>query len=196
MNIIIGVLLAGLIICFLNADYMHDLFNKQDQIEYPIFGEFNSLYGDDLATICNLLLKFKIDVLPIEQYKRRSSSLPKIEDVDAEPYAAYIYNDTTYAETTIAGIVFNDSLIKSLSLTKEEQFASIAHEIGHILFFYIENQHDYPNPQGVEIFADKIACKIGLSVPLLSTIDKLEHSGWYSDILSRFGMRKMLLSIF
>lgn len=174
---------------------MHDLFNKQDQIEYPIFGEFNSLYGDDLATICNLLLKFKIGILPIEQYKRRSSSLPKIEDVDAEPYAAYIYNDTTYAETTIAGIVFNDSLIKSLSLTKEEQFASIAHEIGHILFFYLENQHDYPNPQDVEIFADKIACKIGLSVPLLSTIDKLENSGWYSDILSRFGMRKMLLSI-
>ena len=174
---------------------MHDLFNKQHQIEYPIFGEFNSLYGDCLASICNLLLKFKIDIHPIEQYKKLSSSVPRIEDIDTQPYAMYIYNDSQSAETTTAGIVFNDPLIKSLSLTKEEQFASIAHEIGHILYYYLENKDAYPNPQGEEIFADKIACEIGLSASLLSVIDKLENSGWYSDILSRFGMRKMLLSI-
>jgi hypothetical protein len=173
---------------------MHDLFNKQQQIEYPIFDEFNSLYGDALVSICNLLLKFKIDIHPIEQYKKLSSILPKIEDIDTQPYAMYIYNDSQSAETTITGIVFNDSIIQSLSLTKEEQFASIAHEIGHILYYYLENKDDYPKPQGEEIFSDKIACKIGLSASLLSVIDKLENNGWYSDILSRFGMRKMLLS--
>ena len=121
--------------------------------------------------------------------------MPRIEDIDTQPYAMYIYNDSQSAETTTAGIVFNDPLIKSLSLTKEEQFASIAHEIGHILYYYLENKDAYPNTQGEEIFADKIACEIGLSASLLSVIDKLENSGWYSDILSRFGMRKMLLSI-
>ena len=173
---------------------MHNLFNKQQQIEYPIFDEFNRLYGDDLVSICNLLLKFKINIHPIDQYKKLSSIMHKIEDIDTQPYAMYIYNDSQSAETTIAGIVFNDPIIQSLSLTKEEQFASIAHEIGHILYFYLVNQNDYPKPQGEEIFADKIVCKIGLSVPLASVIEKLEHSGWYSDSFSRFGMRKILLS--
>lgn len=172
---------------------MHDLFKKQHQIEYPIFGDFNRLYADSLVSISNILLKFKINIHPIEQYKRISSTLPQIGDIDNEPYAMYIYNNDICAATTIAGIVFNESLIKSLHLTKEEQFASIAHEIGHILYYYLENKDDYPKPLGEEFFADKISCKIGLSASLTSVINKLEHSGLYPNTLSRFGMRKILL---
>ena len=78
-------------------------------------------------------------------------------------------------------------------MNEKEQFASIAHEIGHILYFFMNNKADYPGQQGEEIYCDSIASKIGLTAELLSTIIKLENSGLFPDPASRFGMRKLVL---
>ena len=172
---------------------MFDLFPEQEQQDYPIFGKFSHCYGGKVTSICHLLTKFKIHIYTLEKYLACADNLPKIEDVDNQLFACFVKNDTPYAETTVAGIVFTQSLIDELELTESEQFAAIAHEIGHILYFYSKNRDLYSAGQGEEIYADAIACKIGLADSMISTIVKLERSQVYSDAHSLFNIRKTFI---
>lgn len=172
---------------------MARLFPINMQQEHPIFGRFNDCYGDILVGYCQLLNKFQINILTVEEYNLFPGDIPQIEDIDSQPFASFIKKDDFDAETTIAGIVFCPPIIERIGLNEKEQFASIAHEIGHILYFFMNNKADYPGQQGEEIYCDSIASKIGLTAELLSTIIKLENSGLFPDPASRFGMRKLVL---
>ena len=86
-----------------------------------------------------------------------------------------------------------EPIIKNLKLTESEQLAAIAHEIGHILFFFLENKEDYPVPNGEEIYCDSIACKIGLSAEMLSIIIKLINDKNYSEFSCSLYIRKNIL---
>ena len=170
---------------------MFDLFPEQEQRDYPIFGKFSHYYGGTLISICHLLTKFKIHVYTLEQYLAFADNFPKIEDVENQLFACFVKNDTPHAETTVAGLVFTQSLIDELELTESEQFAAIAHEIGHILYFYLENKNSYPSE---EVYADSVACRIGLKDSILSVIDKLICCGKYQDLANQLEIRKMFIS--
>lgn len=172
---------------------MFDLFPIIEQQEYPIFEKFCNNYGSKITSICHLMTKFKIHIYSLDQYLVSADNLPQIEDVENQLFACFVKNDTIHAETTVAGIVFTQSLIDEFDLTESEQFAAIAHEIGHILYFYSNNRDLYSAGQGEEIYADTLACKIGLAESMLSTIVKLERSKMYSDNQSLFNIRKTFI---
>ena len=70
-------------------------------------------------------------------------------------------------------VAYNTELIKRYELTREEQFAFIAHEIGHILMFY---DNDIPQSSILkEIKADDVALKLGLKESLLSGLRKIKE---------------------
>ena len=171
---------------------MFDLFPKQEQQDYPIFRKFCHHYGSEITSICHLMTKFKIHVYTLDQYLSSADSLPQIEDVENQLFSCFVKNETIHAETTIAGIVFTQSLIDELGLTESEQFAAIAHEIGHILYFYLEYKDSFPCE---EVYADSVACRIGLKDSILSMIDKLISCGKYQDLESQLRIRRMLISI-
>ena len=170
---------------------MFDLFPEQEQLVYPIFEKFSHYYGGKVTSICHLLTKFKIHIYTLKKYLACADNLPKIEDVENQLFSCFVKNDTPHAETTVAGIVFTQLLIDELDLTESEQFAAIAHEIGHILYFYLENKDFYPCD---EVYADSIACRIGLKDSILSVIDKLICCGKYQDLESPLIIRKMFIS--
>ncbi len=170
---------------------MFDLFPEQEQQEYPIFRKFCLYYGSRITYICHLLTKFKIHVFTIYKYLSIEDNLPQIEDVENQLYACFVKNETAHAETTVAGIVFSQSLIDKLDLTEPEQFAAIAHEVGHILYFFLENKDSYPSE---EVYADSVACRIGLKDSILSVIGKLIHCGMYQDLEHQLMIRKMFIS--
>ena len=170
---------------------MFNLFSEQEQQDYPIFGKFSHYYGGTVTSICHLLTKFKIHVYTLEQYLACADNLPKIEDIENQAFACFVKNEKEHAETTIAGIVFTQSLIDELDLTESEKFAAIAHEIGHILYFYLENKNSYPCE---EVYADSVACRIGLKDSILSVIDKLICCGKYQDVANQLEIRKMFIS--
>ena len=170
---------------------MFDLFPEQELQDYPIFGKFSHYYGGKVTSICHLLTKFKIHIYTLEKYLACADNLPKIEDVDNQLFACFVKNDTPHAETTVAGIVFTQSLIDELELTESEQFAAISHEIGHILYFYLENKDSYPCE---EVYADSVASRIGLKDLILSVIDKLICCGKYHDLDNQLRMRKLYIS--
>lgn len=172
---------------------MVNLFSIQKQQEHTIFGRFNALYGDTIVDKWPQLAKFTIQVLTTEEFKADKHGLPPVDDIEEQPFFCSSNQTEAKAETTVAGIMFNPQLIASYGLTEEEQIASIAHEIGHIILRFREKDGNYEQPQSIEIFADKIACQIGLAKPLLSAIERIENSGVFSDCLSLFGMRKLMI---
>lgn len=173
---------------------MANLFSIQKQQEYPIFGRFNTLYGDNLVEYCRILNEFQISILTVEEYKSLPEGTPQIEDIETDSFAYYIQKEGDTADTTNAGIVFNSDMIDFYGFNESEQLACVAHEIGHILYFFLDNKDNYPPGQGEEIYADSIAIRIGLSAELLSAIGKIERSGIFNDTLRRFGMRKVFLN--
>lgn len=173
---------------------MSSLFTPKEQIEHPVFGRFNHLYGDALFKICPLLKKFSIKIYTVKEYKALTNDVPQILDIDTQTFANFIQKSGDTADTTQAAIVFNAALIRQMNFSEREQYASIAHEIGHFLYFFLDDKSIYSGVKGQEIYCDIIASRIGLSEDLFSAIEKLESSGIYSDSLSRFGMRKILLT--
>lgn len=173
---------------------MAQLFSSQKQLVYPLFGRFNQEYGDALVTICPLLRKFEIDILTVEEYQALPEGTPLIEDITSQTFANFLQKDGDTADTTRAAIIYNATLIEQIGFTEPEQHAAIAHEIGHMLYFFLENKSDYPGPQGEEIYCDTIASRIGLSAPMLSALEKLETCGMFPNSLSRFGIRKVFLN--
>ena len=172
---------------------MFNLFPEQEQQDYPIFGKFCQFYGSSLTSICHLLTKFKIHILTLEQYLACVDEFPKIEGVENQPFACFVKNNTESAETTIAGVVFTQSLVDEFDLTESEQFAAIAHEVGHIMYFYLDNKDSYPNE---EVYADNIACRIGLRYSIISLLDKLISCGRYKDLEGMLIMRKLFMSYY
>ena len=148
---------------------MANLFPIQQQQEYPIFGRFNVRYGDTLADNCPPLQEFQIAIFTKEEFEANPRDLLAI-DLDE-----------------------NDAFACS-RLTEEEQYAAIAHEIGHIIYRFSDKKEQFPKGQGEEIFADSIAAEIGLANEILSVIEKMEKEFYYDENKeSRFGMRKKYL---
>lgn len=173
---------------------MINLFPEADQLKYPIFKLFNQNYGDIMVSICPLLTKFQVRVYTVDEYLALPQEIPKIEDIHDQSFASVVFKYQESAESTFAGIVYNKPLINKLCFTKDEQYAAISHEIGHILYFFLEDKGAFPGTQGEEIYADRLSTLMGLTDPMLSCIKKMKDSGCYSDSLSRFGMRELILS--
>ena len=70
-------------------------------------------------------------------------------------------------------VAYNTELIKKYGLTSDEQFAFVAHEIGHILMYY---DNDIPQDTILkEIKADDVAVRLGLKESLLSGLEKIKE---------------------
>lgn len=163
---------------------MINIFPIQKQQEYPVFGHFNDRYGDILINHCPQLAKFQINILTSDEFCSSPGDLPMIElnSLDAFAYSSDLQEDD--AAFTKAGIIINPTQIERLELTEEEQYAAIAHEIGHIIFRFSSLKDHYSDTLGQEVFADLVACEIGLHQQLLTIIHKLINSGMYADTFS------------
>lgn len=86
-------------------------------------------------------------------------------------FGCYVLKETNNAQDTISGIIINEELCSQLELTTNDKLAAIAHEIGHIIYFFLENK-----PIDEELKADEFACKIGLSRELLGLLGKMKKA--------------------
>lgn len=175
---------------------MANLFSIEKQAAFPIFGRFTHAYRNEFFSRWPLLESFDIDIFTVDEYLGLPNEILRIvmiDDIREQSFASFIYKKEVAIETTYAGIIYNETLIRQLGLTESEQFAAIAHEIGHILHFFLENKQYYSGQQGEEIYADMIACQIGLGEEMLSAIEKLEQSGIYLNLASQFKIRKWLI---
>ena len=67
-------------------------------------------------------------------------------------------------------IWYNEYKVNEIGLDQEECYACIAHELGHMMD---PNQRNLEHQQDREIYADSIACKLGLGNSMISALNKM-----------------------
>ena len=67
-------------------------------------------------------------------------------------------------------IWYNECKVNEIGLDQEECYACIAHELGHMMD---PNQRNLEHQQDREIYADSIACKLGLGDSMISALHKM-----------------------
>lgn len=149
--------------------------------------EFDRIFSEKAIGICPYLSKFSIHSYTKEQYENAEvkEKLPEIK-WDGSPLAFSLNKPDGDASLTLAVIVVDESCCELLELTNKEIMASTAHEIGHIIFFFLTNKAIYDNV-GEEIMADSYATRMGLGEQLKSTLTKLMESDLNSE-----GQRDMM----
>jgi hypothetical protein len=153
----------------------------ENNTQNKLYNEFEELYGKKAIAICPLLSEFNILVYTKEQYEiaEVKEKLPEIE-WDGSPLAFSLNKPDGDASLTLAVIVVDENCCELLELTNEEIMASTAHEVGHIIFFFLTNKAIY-DKFGEEIIADEFATRIGLGKHLKSALAKLKSSDLYSE---------------
>lgn len=144
--------------------------------DLSIFDSFEKQFGDRLISLFPILKKISIKTFSLQQYKSaKENYIIQIKEPEKQPFSCFIYNNTGAIEETICGIVINDELINLLKISKREIYAGIAHEIGHILYFFAANKNVYKE----EFFADSIACKLNLKSEMFQLIEKILMTNIY-----------------
>lgn len=154
------------------------------------FNTFEEMYKSNVYSVCNLLNKFSINVHTIDEYKDLLEITPKIpvvKNIDKHLFGCYVLKETNDAIDTISGIIINEELCSQLQLSANDKLAAIAHEIGHIFFFFLENK-----PIEEELKADEFACKIGLSIELLELLEKIKGANIYNEATTKYLERRSM----
>lgn len=147
-----------------------------------IFDEFEKCYTEKAIGICPYLSKFPIHVYTKEQYdvSEVKERLPEIDWEDS-PLACSMNKTEDDASSMLAVVVVDESCCELLGLTNEEIMASAAHEVGHIIFYFLSNKAIY-DKFGEEIIADEYATRMGLGNQLKSALIKLKSSDLYPEV--------------
>lgn len=101
-----------------------------------------------------------------------------------------IYNSPF--ERCFTYLACSDDVCQYLNFTKEEMYAMIAHEIGHI--YYKTTEMDSPILIK-EKMADSMAIQLGLKRELSSALQKMIDSGDYEDVAEDMRQRIHFLSL-
>ena len=121
---------------------------------------FVELWGDECEAIFG---EGKLMNIPIKFLKNEDAShVP----CDNSPFACNYCGHQGYRY-----IVYNFEVIKHYELTQLEQYAFVAHEVGHMFLNHNDKRED--NPLINEINADNFAVKLGLIEPLISGLQKI-----------------------
>ena len=82
-----------------------------------------------------------------------------------------------------------------MKLSNHEMYAAIAHEVGHVIFFFKEEKENKKDFE--EIICDYYACLMGLAESLVSLLNKLIRSGDYSqDHIRLLTNRKKFIDVY
>lgn len=140
-----------------------------------VFDTFNEKYGEIAISLCYLLAKFQI--IAISTYD--SEHIDDIGMKQSDPFGCFIDNTEYDGSSTYAEIVINIKKCEELELSDQEFHAAIAHEIGHMIFYFLENKENEKDIE--EVICDQYVCRMGLADSLFSLLDKLIGSGDYSQ---------------
>ena len=147
--------------------------NKTD---IAILNSFNEEFSHAAIDICPLLSKFQIII--VNHYETKYASVANLNENDT--FAYYLNKESEDASSTYAEIIVNKELCDKLLFTGQEYLAAVAHEIGHIIFYFRSDKELFQG-EAEEIVSDSFACRMGLAHPLSTLINKLISSGLYSD---------------
>lgn len=133
-----------------------------------IIDTFNYKYAQLLIDKCNVLSNHTILVLSKTQYQY-CELYNEFKNVDYDDTPLWFVHSSINDDFVI---IIDFEFCSRLKLSDDEIMASIAHEIGHIMYYFHDN-YDDNDDMLKELIADRYAIGIGLGKPLISTLEKL-----------------------
>lgn len=144
-----------------------------------VFQDFEQQFKSILYKEYAHLSSFYIDCYTTDQYQLLER-VPKFVDIINDAFAYSIDVRIVNNQRIIfAAIIFSPALCEDFQFTEKEKWASIAHEIGHIVHYFNDNLKEVGS-MIIEIKADEVAIKLGLAEFLQSVLYKLKLSKLYS----------------
>lgn len=153
------------------------------------FDTFNEQYSAKAIEICQLLKEFQIYL--VLDYDSQYFNSVNMEEND--PFGYYIEVKTGRASDAIAEIMVNKTLCERLELTAQEMLAAVAHEVGHIMFYFHTEKEKW---KGIdeEMICDEYVCRMGLKDEMVSLLKKMIDSGKY-ELEQTFSFRQRIDNI-
>ena len=143
----------------------HQLINNKTGLE--VFDTLNEKYSEIAISLCYILAKFQI--IAISTYD--SKHIGDIGMNESDTFGCFIDKTEYDASSTYAEIVINKKKCEELELSNQEIHAAIAHEIGHVIFYFIKDKENKKDME--EVICDQYVCRMGLADSLASLLDKL-----------------------
>lgn len=146
--------------------------NFTNKYNIQVFEDFMQLYSQKIDAFWPELKGVIIDVYDKDSaqlkdyiiYHDKFGDLSVYIDCTFQCYPNYEYNNQTYND-----IIMRGDLCQKANLSQQEQFALIAHEIGHFVSAY---SNTGLRGQKEECYADDMAAKLGLRNDLVSALQK------------------------
>lgn len=128
-----------------------------------VVADFEALYGEEL---CNDYPELTKNTIKIYTDKEGNGWIKKWNDRDDSPYTS---------NHAINEIMRSEEVYDKCCFTQEEEFAIIAHELGHIA----AGKRGEKSEDGFieEKKADQMAAKLGLATPMQTAIQKMIDLG-------------------
>lgn len=139
---------------------------------------FDEYYATAFIDICPLLAKFKINVCNADDYNVPDAFKHDAGAEGREPLRNFIQKDGADASTTVASIVIDFKLCEEIGIKGNKMLAAIAHEVGHIIFFFLDGKESY-DKEAEEMKADSYVKKVLLEYHSIETLKCLINSGNY-----------------
>lgn len=146
--------------------------NFTNNYHIKIFDDFYSVYGQQIDKLWLELKDVVIDVYDKDSARLKAYIINRdvFGDMSGEINSPFqCYPKFQYHNQTFNDIIMRGDLCNTANLTQQEQFALIAHEIGHFVSSYrntgLKDQED-------ELYADDRAVELGLRCELASALQK------------------------
>lgn len=139
--------------------------------DISVFDAFNGEYSKKAIEICSLLQEFQIRIVCVCE-----SPYAKKLMVENDAFGYYMEVNSGKASNANAEIIVNPTMCDRLGLTDREMLAAVAHEVGHIMF-YFHTEKDKYNGNIEEMICDSYACRMGLKDEMISLLKKMVESG-------------------
>ena len=139
------------------------------------FDVFNAKYSEKALEICSQLAAFQIHI--VHHYDTPFSD--DMGDNDAAGY--YIEPKSKDTSRRYAEIIINFAVCERFCLTDAELLAAAAHEVGHVIFYFLTDKEFFQGGNAEEMLCDDYACRMGLKDEMVSLLNKMIASGEYEQ---------------
>lgn len=146
--------------------------NFTNNYHIKIFDDFYSAYGQQIDKLWPELKDVVIDVYDKDSARLKDYIINRdvFGDMSGEINSPFqCYPKFQYHNQTFNDIIMRGDLCNTANLTQQEQFALIAHEIGHFVSSY---RNTGLKDQEEERYADDRAAELGLGKDLANALDK------------------------
>lgn len=153
-----------------------------------IFDTFEHKYENRIYAQFSHIRNVEIHCYSSNDYQNLEN-VPPFESLENDPFA---FACNRIGDIVVAYIIYSPEICKDLNLDDCEQFAAIAHEVGHIIH-YFNSSIGIDDTMLQEINADEVVKFLDLSSSMIELLRKLLSSDCFTNYQKQTMQKRIML---